>query len=264
MPFSTNSLQTLPDITTLVTWQNNVTRLNQSNLNNLTGGISSLITSLRGFAGDVTLYFEDIDSQLTTLRNTDETMNEAVELNTAFRTQHSQDFNGLTQVFRYTYDQSKITPEAGIVYSDGDHPLVIKSEFSDLQLISTLVEISGQLKVSGPVILAAGLTGTSAEFNNIEVTGQGQFNTLAVTSQIQANALSSTSNIIITTPEANFSQKVSAATMSSATAIHTNMTVSNYKDSHGNVITDFSKLRLTTETYIAKGPADYANKSLMV
>ena len=264
MSFSTNNLQTLPDITTLVTWQNNVTRLNQSNLNNLTGGISSLITSLRGFGEDVTLYFDNIDSQLTTLRNADKTIDEAVKLNTAFRTQHSEDFSGLTEVFRYRYDQNKTTPYAGIVYSDANHPLVISSEFTNLHLISGIVKIPGQLKVSGGVVLENNLVGTSADFSDVVVLNQGQFKNLCVTSEIVSSALSSKNNIIITTPEAKFSQKVSAGTMSSTTATHTNMTVSNYKDSYGNVITDFSKLRLTTETYIAKGPADYTDKSLMV
>lgn len=177
MSFSTNSLKTLPDISTLVTWQNNVTRLNQSNLNNMTSGISSVITSLRDFGADVTNYFNSIDKEISTLINTDAALTLAVQQNTEFRQSHSQDFEGLTEVFRYQYNQGNITPYAGIVYSNEYYPLVIESQLSPLKLRGTSVEIV---------------------------------------------------------------------------------------DSDGNIITDFSNLRFTTETYIAKGPADYTDKSLMV
>ena len=188
MSFLTNSLQNLPDISTLVTWQNNVTRLNQSNLNNMTSGISSVITSLRGFGTDVTNYFNSIDIEISTLKNADTTLTQAVQQNTNFRTTHSQDFEGLTEVFRYQYNQNNTTPYAGIVYSNANYPLVIESQLSALILRGTTVEIDG----------------------NLQVTAGG------------------------------------------------------FIDSYGNVVTDFSTLRLTTETYIAKGPADYTDKSLMV
>ena len=189
MSFLTNSLSTLPDVSTLVTWQNNVTRLNQSNLNNMTSGISSVITSLKGFGADVTNYFTSIDTEISTLKDKDTALTQAIQENTDFRESHSEDFEGLTEVFRYQYNQNKVTPYAGIVYSNANYPLVIQSQSSPLELKGTLVKINGNLKL---------IEGSSIV------------------------------------------------------------------DSYDNSITDFSKLRFTTETYIAKGPADYANKSLMV
>ena len=236
MSFLTNSLQTLPNISTLVTWQNNVTRLNQSNLNNMTNGISSVITSLKSFGTDVTDYFNSIDTEISTLKKEDRKLTLAVKENTDFRESHSEDFEGLTEVFRYQFNRHNTTPFAGVVYSNADYPLVIQSQLSPLELRGTQVIVDG--KLSG---------------------------TVAIFSKIEASTISSrNSDLFVATPEAKFSTKVSAQSVFSDTAVHTSVTAGKFIDTSGNVLTDFSKLRLTTETYIAKGPADYTDKSLMV
>lgn len=127
----TNNLNKLPET---IRWQNNVTRLNQTNMNTIGSAINVFTQTFTDLGNAVTAGFNNVDSGIQALNDWKSTQLESGDLHDyiEFRDKYQDTLQNLTTIYKNT----------GITYGSLE-AFEITSQASKLQLKGQSVEISG-------------------------------------------------------------------------------------------------------------------------